>query len=237
MSTYHFLTRSYLTLSMIPQYCLLMRFGIFDFMTQDIKMIRFTIFSLAILIIQGCTTFKTGRLESIPSEDTKNMVSTIPSNKLPIVIQYYTTYGLNSDSGAKQTKSVIMDSVSEIIDNPNIKFVDEYKTLPEEYIHLYVIQDVPHDIREGNNNGIQVISTLLNILSFTIIPAIDVDIEDYIKISHIHNNTVQSSQVFIQKHRRYFSLLLVPLSPFFNLDNSLSESIKESIVGYFHNEV
>jgi len=214
-----------------------MQFGAFNFMAQDAKMIRFTLFSLAILIIQGCTTFKTGSFESIQINDTSTLVSTTPTKELPIIVQYYSTYGMDSDSGMKQTKNVILDSISEIIDNPNIKFVDEYETLPEEYIHLYVIQDVPHDIREGNNNGIQVISTLLNILSFTIIPAIDVDIEDYIKVSHIHNNTVQSSQVFIQKHRRYFSLLLVPLSPFFNLDNSLSGTIKESIAGYFHNEI
>ena len=146
---------------------------------------------------------------------------------------------MDSDTDAKTrgSKAAVLESISGAINNNNIKFMDDYDALPDEYIHIYVIQDVQDNSREADNNSTRTISTILNVISLMVIPAVDVDIDNYVKISHIKNDTVQKSQVYIQNNRRYFSILLIPLAPFFTLDNSLNESIQASISEYFKDEV
>ncbi len=200
-------------------------------------MLRFTLFSIVFLMIQGCTTFKTGGIQNPKFDANSTKHYALPSKDLPVIIQYYKNFNMDSDAEITESEAVVLESISAAINNNNIKFIDDYATLPDEYIHIYVIQDLQDDSREAENNGIRTISTILNIISLMVIPAVDVDIEDYVKISHIKNDTVRKSQVYTQKNRRYFSILFIPFAPFFTIDNSLNESIHTSISEYFKDEV
>lgn len=202
-------------------------------------MLRLFLLSIAILAMQGCTTFKTGGFQNPSFDANSSKQYALPSKDLPVIIQYYTNFDMDSDTDAKTrgSKAAVLESISEVINNENIKFIDDYDILPDEYIHIYVIQDLPHDPRKAYYNGFRTVSTILNIFSFMIIPAVDVDIENYVKISHMKNDTVQKSQIYTQNNRRYFSILFIPLAPFFTVENSLSESIQASLSEYFKDEV
>jgi len=199
-------------------------------------MLRLFLLSIAILVIQGCTTFKTGSFQNPSFDANSSKQYALPSKDLPVIIQFYTNFDMDADTEITGSKAAVLESISGAINNNNIKFIDDYDTLPDEYIHIYVIQDIQDDSREADNNGARTISTILNVITLMVIPAVDVDIDDYVKISHIKNDTVQKSQVYIQKNRRYFSILLIPFAPFFTLDNSLNESIQASISKYFKDE-
>lgn len=200
-------------------------------------MLRLTLLSIAILIIQGCTTFKIGDFRNPTIDDSSDKEHALPSKELPIVVQYYINAGMDNETDMKWTKIAVLRSIANALDNHNVKFKDTYDTLPDEYIHVYVIQDMPQDLREGDYNALRLFSALLSGLSLMIIPAVGEDIENYIKISHVKNDIAQRNQIYIQDNRRYYSILFLPVAPFFTLDNSLSDTIETSISEYFKDEV
>lgn len=199
-------------------------------------MIRLALFSIAILIIQGCTTFKIGDFRNPQVDINSSKEHALPSKELPIVVQYYMNSGMDNETDMKWSKVTVLRSIADALDNHNVKFKDTYDTLPDEYIHIYVIQDMPHDMREGDYNALRLLSAFFSAITLTVIPIVDADIENYIKISHMKNNVIQKNQIYIQDNRRFISLLFLPAAPFFTVDNSLSDTIEASISEYFKDE-
>jgi hypothetical protein len=199
-------------------------------------MLRLTLLSIAILIIQGCTTFKTGDFRIPKIDNNSDKEHLLPSKELPIIVQYYINIGMDNETDMKWTKIAVLKSIANALDNHNVKFQDTYDTLPDEYIHVHVIQDMPHDMREGDYNALRLLSVLFSAITLTVIPTVDADIENYIKISHVKNKIIKKNQVYIQDNRRYISLLFLPLAPLFTLNDSLSDTIETSISEYFQDE-
>lgn len=191
------------------------------------------IFSLLLIIlIQGCTTFKIGELESQTLKVNSNNKYT-PSKDLPVVVQYYKTLGMDSESETHTTKTEILRSVSDALGHHQVNFIDNYDDMPNEYIHIYVIQDIAHDKREGDYFTGRIFLAVLSGFSVGIIPTIDIDTENYVRISHIKDSNPIKSKIYVQDNRSFMSLLFLPLAPFFISDYSLSDTIHSSIREYF----
>ena len=198
-------------------------------------MIR-VIFSILLLgLIQGCSTFHIGEFRSY-HDQTLSAEKSNSRTDLPVLVNYFTTYGDESDLDTVSAKKVILDTAKEYFSQVKVGFREDYKNLPDEYINIYVLQDFAHDAREGDFQGARGPLALISGFSLMIIPFIDADIEHIVKISHIQKGEKKSEQSYIQDSRRVGGVFFLPTSPFFKVNDSLNRTLASSLKEYLNHE-
>jgi hypothetical protein len=198
-------------------------------------MIR-VIFSILLLgLIQGCSTFHIGEFRTY-HDQTLSAEKPTQRTDLPVLVNYFTTYGDELDLDTTSAKKVILDTTKDYFSRVKVGFREDYKHLPDEYINIYVLQDFAHDAREGDFQGARGPLALISGFTFMIIPFIDSDIEHIIKISHIQKGVKKSEHSYLQDSRRVGGVFFLPASPFFKVNDSLNRTLISSLKDYLNNE-
>lgn len=195
---------------------------------------------LAISLIQGCTTFRIGELEStiLIRDKTINNDDEI-FNNLPVVIKFLSNQGMDIKSDYSATRKKVIETARIYFPNNNVDFFENLNNIPNEYINIHVIRDIPDERENEDGVGLSVLKLTAAILSGAtamILPMIDVDIEHHIKISYIKNGKRLHSTLYNQTSRRLIGFSMIPAAVFFNTDTALSASLSEAFEEYLQHE-
>jgi len=143
---------------------------------------------------------------------------------------------MDSDWEISATKKAIIEATKEKFNNNKVNFIENYDSLPNEYIKLMVVQDLAFDMREGDFGGARYTLAIISGISLMTIPAIDYDTENYIKIVHMKDGKEVQSHVYIQDSRRMFGAIFLFSSPFLTMNDTLQRSLSDSFQEFFSNE-
>ena len=199
-------------------------------------MLKIIVIPIILLMIQGCSTFRIGDLQSYRLVASSTNEPNINLQSLPVVITHHATLGMDSDWEISATKKAIIEATKEKFNNNKVNFIENYDSLPNEYIKLMVVQDLAFDMREGDFGGARYTLAIISGISLMTIPAIDYDTENYIKIVHMKDGKEVQSHVYIQDSRRMFGAIFLFSSPFLTMNDTLQRSLSDSFQEFFSNE-
>jgi hypothetical protein len=197
-------------------------------------MIRVIATLVFINLIQGCSTFHIGDLQVLDQK--KPLLAKASSHtNTPVVVNYFTTYGDKSESDTQEARELILETTKKYFPNVKVGYPEDFKTLPERYTSIQVIQDFAYDHRDDYPTYAKP-TGLLFAFSFALFPFINSDIKHYVKISNIINNENKQNITYLQDSRRFMSLLLLFSAPFKTINNSLNSTLSSSIEEHLKNE-
>lgn len=196
-------------------------------------MFRLLLLLAVVTLASGCATFRVG---DVSETQIINSTSGSPLDKvgeLPIVLYYHTNYGSYSGKEEEKTKSLIIEAIKASVDSEKVAFLEEYETIPNEYIQIVVVRDFQRDFRQESNppSFIRMVNAIISGFTLMIVPGIDYDFENYLKISHIKDEEIQNSSIYQQMSRRYYGLFLLPASANNTIDSALAETIEDVVKG------
>lgn len=189
---------------------------------------------LILFVLQGCTTFRIGDLESTQLISSNNIETT--SYSLPIILKFHSTQGMGDKQGISTTKDIILKTVAKHFPNQSIAFQSNNEIFPEKYLSISILRDIPDAEREDEPTGFKLLTAVFSGVTALILPYNDIDIENHIRISHIENNQKLKSTLYNQNSRRLIGFSVIPAAIFFDSDSSLSASLSEAIQEYLKNE-
>lgn len=199
-------------------------------------MIRFLLTATLFLLIQGCTTFRVGELQTTPLIHNNDAIEkTAYLRHLPVVLRYHSTLGMDNEREYSATLQKLLRTAKAAFPDQQVDFIDNYPGVPQEYLNIHVIQDIP-DEREDESTALQVITSIFAGATMLIIPMNDKDIENHIKISHIKNGEKINSTLFNQESLRFVGLTMIPAAIISNSDDTLSATLSDAIQEYLNHE-
>ena len=187
-------------------------------------------FLLPLFLITGCTTFLNSNYDYYgPVNSAHNTTSVLFDQKIVRVkLKYFSNYDTYDRDVYIDKRNALKSALRKQFKNQdrNLYFI-EFTENVDEYLEVSFIYDQGFDNRVEQGGVAKGFLAILSGLSLMIIPGMDLDYDQYIFIRHIKDGKEINKWQYKQGMTRYYSLLFLPLSPFYTVNNGVDRSLEK----------